>query len=185
MFTVTATFDLTLLYFVAANVVFILGYVLVMKHRSRAMGRNATLAANTVVDYFRETGSVVSAECLPRDKGRRFIALIRTRPSQRFRNSHIIELALIAHVRKVRGLDLEKVYWCFPVKSKQDAVQPQAASEGSTMTMKGDEYFDEELSTTTKPPGYRVRELARARFDAHIRKHTPMPEAEFAIAAQN
>jgi len=92
--------------------------------------------------------------------------LISTRPSKRFRNSHIVELELATHVRKTCGLDLEKVYWCFPVKEKQDATQREVSPEGSTLTMKGDEYFDEELSTRAKPPGYRVRELSRDRFDA-------------------
>lgn len=166
MLTVTATFDLTLLYFVAANVLCLLGYVLVIKHRERALQCRKSLLAKIVVDYFRESGSVVGAECMARSKGRKFVVLISTRPNRRFRNSHLVELALATHVRMVCGLDLEKVYWCFPVKEKQDAIQREVAPEGSTLTMKGDEYFDEELSTHSKPPGYRVRELSRERFNA-------------------
>jgi hypothetical protein len=166
MVTIAATFDLTLLYFVAANVLCLLGYVLVIKHRERAILRKKTLVAKVVVDYFRDGGSVVGAECMARNKGRRFVVLISTRPNRRFRNSHVVEFALTTHVRKTCGLDLEKVYWCFPVKEKPDAAQREAAPEGSTLAMKGDEYFDEESFTHSKPPGYRVRELSRERFEA-------------------
>jgi len=46
------------------------------------------------------------------------------------------------------------------------------------MTMKGDEYFDEESSTHTKPPGYRVRELPRERFDALAGKQRASPSVQ-------
>jgi hypothetical protein len=169
MLTVTATFDLTLLHFVAANVICLLFCVLVVKHQSRGVQRNARLIATTVADYFRECGNEVQAECIPQGGGKTFVALIRSEPSRRIRNTQIAGLALIAHVRKHRGLDLEKVYWSFQGKTKQDAVQQDLPGEAPATT-KGDEYFDEELSTVTKPPGYRVRELSRERFDAMASK---------------
>ena len=165
MLTVTATFDLTLLYFVAANVICLLTYVLIVRHRSRSVQRNAGLMGKTVVDYFLEYGNEVQAVCIPQRGGKTFVALIRSKPSRRFRNSQMAELALITHVRKVCGLDLEKVYWSFQGKTKQDAVQQDVPGEAPA-TMKGDEYFDDEVSAFMKPPGYRVRELPRAKFDA-------------------
>ena len=64
MLTVTATFDLTILYFVAANVLFLLSYALFVKHRARAVQRNLTLLSTTIVDYFRENGAeVIIAAC--------------------------------------------------------------------------------------------------------------------------
>jgi hypothetical protein len=167
MFTVTATFDVTLLYFVAANVICILAYVLLLKHKGRSVKRNTDLIAKTIVDYFRENGNDVRVECISRARGRRFVALISSKPSKRFRNSHIVELGLTAHVRKVRGLDLEKVYWCFPVKTKQDLGQVDAASDGVTVSAsaRADVYFDEEATLQRKLPGYRVKELPLEQFD--------------------
>jgi hypothetical protein len=167
MFTVTATFDVTLLYFVAANIVFILAYVLLLKHKGRWIKRNSAYISKTIVDYFRENGNEVGVECISRAGGRRFVALISSKPSKRFRNSHIVELGLTAHVRKVCGLDLEKVYWCFPVKTKQDLVQADAAADGVTVSAsaKVDTYFDDETTLQRKLPGYRVKEVPLERFD--------------------
>jgi hypothetical protein len=166
MLTVTATFDLTMLYFVAANVIFLLAYVLVIKHRARVIQRHVTLVSAAIAEYFRKNGSEVSVETISRARGKRFIALVSSRPSRRFRNSHVMEMVLTTHVRKVCGMDLEKVYWCFPVKSKQDGEQREGASaEGATIS-KVDDYFDEELSTVSKPPGYRVKELTLEKFEA-------------------
>jgi len=66
MLTVTATFDLTLLYFVAANVLCLLVYVLVLRHRDRSIQSKKALVAKIVIDYFRQSGSVVGAECMAR-----------------------------------------------------------------------------------------------------------------------
>lgn len=165
MFTVTATFDLTILYFVAVNVVCMLSYVLVLKHRTRVIKRNSMLVSTTIVDYFRENGNDVSVECIGRAGGQRFVALVSSKPSRRFRNSHIIELAVASYVRKLRGLDLEKIYWCFPVKTKDDAAQRDVAPGNAPATVKDDAYFDEKLGPPTKPPGYRVKELSREKFD--------------------
>jgi hypothetical protein len=166
MLTVTATFDLAILYFVAANLIIILSYVLVLKHRARAIPRNLTVISKVVVDYFRENGNEVSVECICRADGRKFAALISSKPSKRFRNSHLIEIVLATHVRKVCGLELEKVYWCFPIKTEPDAAQRDTASGDAPATVKGnDKYFDEEMPNTAKLPGYRVKELSRKKYD--------------------
>ena len=175
MFTVTATFDVTLLYFVAANLVSILAYVLFLKHGARSINRNAALISRTIVGYFRENGNEVGVECIGRDHGRRFVALISSKPSRRFRNSHIVELGLTAYVRKVCGLDLEKVYWCFPIKTKQDLAQADGAADGVTVTanVKGDSYFDDETTSQRKLPGYRVKEVSLAKFDELVTRQRP------------
>jgi len=184
MMTVTATFDLTILYFVAANVLFLLSYALFVKRRGRVIQRNATLISTTIVGYFRENGNEVSVEAVSRAGGRRFVALISSKPSKRFRNSHIVEMVLITQVRKVCGLDLEKVYWCFPVKGRQDAAVRDVARSGDELaTVKGDEYFDEEISTHSKPPGYRVKELSHEKFDALVGKQRSSPGVGLAVAA--
>jgi hypothetical protein len=182
MFTVTATFDVTMLYFVAANIVCILAYVLLSKHRGRSIKRNSELISKSIVDYFRENGNEVRVECISRARGRSFVALISSKPSKRFRNSHIVELGLTAHVRKTRGLDLEKVYWCFPVKTKQDVAQSDAASGDVTVTAiaKPDRYFDDETTLQRKLPGYRVKELPLEQFDELVTRQRLMASVDAA-----
>jgi hypothetical protein len=184
MFTVTATFDLTILYFVAANAICILSYVLVLKHRARVIQRNRTHISKIIVDYFRDDGSDVGVECIGRAGGRQFVALITSKPSKRFRDSNIVEIVLATHVRKVCGLELEKVFWCFPIKIKQEAAQRDVAPGGAPATTKGnDDYFDEGESTITKPPGYRVRELTRAKFDELVNKQKARSSADLGFAS--
>ena len=185
MFTVTATFDVTLLYFVAANVVCILAYVLLLKYQGRSIKRNSELISKTIFDYFRENGNEVRVECISRARGRRFVALISSKPSKRFRNSHIVALGLSAHVRKVRGLDLEKVYWCFPVKTKQDLGQADAAADGVTVSAsaKGDTYFDDESTLQRKLPSYRVKEVPLERFDELVIRQRLVASADAAVTA--
>jgi hypothetical protein len=182
MFTVTATFDVTILYFVAVNVLCILTYILVIKHRARSINHDSRRLSTTIVDYFRENGNEVGVECLARAGGRRYVALISSKPSKRFRNSHLVELGLTAHVRKACGLDLEKVYWCFPVKAKEDLAQRDPATE-VLATAKGDEYFDEELTTRSKPPGYRVKELSREKFEELVSRQRLTSGGELAQSA--
>ena len=63
MFTVTATFDVTILYFVAVNVIAVLSYILIIRHRQRALQRNLTVLTNAITDYFRVSGAEVAVEC--------------------------------------------------------------------------------------------------------------------------
>jgi hypothetical protein len=178
MFTVTATFDVTMLYFVAANVLCMLAYVLLLKYRARSVIRHTELISKTIVDYFRENGNEVGVECISRARGRRFVALISSKPSKRFRNSHIVELGLAAHVRRVRGLELEKVYWCFPVKTKQDLVQADATSVDAAAIEKSDRYFDDESTLQRRLPGYRVKELPLEQFDELVTRQRMAASAE-------
>jgi hypothetical protein len=152
--------------------------VLVLKHRARVIKRNSKLISTTIVDYFRENGNEVGVECIGRPGGRTFVVLVSSKPSKRFRNSHLVELALTTHVRKVRGLDLERVYWCFPVKTKQDAAQRDATLADAPATVNGHEYFDEESVPRLKPPGYRVKELTREKFDEFVTRQRSIGNAE-------
>ncbi len=182
MLTVTALFDLAILYFVAANVLFLLSYVLVVKHKARVIRRNGALVSTTIVDYFRETGTEVGVEAISKASGRRFVALVSSKPSKRFLNSHIVEMVLIAQVRKVCGLDLEKVYWCFPVKERQDFAQRDQARADELATAKADDYFDKRTSMLAKPPGYKVNEVSHERFEALVNRQKPTPDAALPAA---
>ena len=187
MLTVTAAFDLVILYFVAANVLVLLSYVLVVKHRARVTQRNMTLVSTTIAAYFRENGTKVGVEAISQSSGRRFVALVSAKLSERFRNSQIVEMVLITQVRKVCGLDLERVYWCFPVKEKQDFAQCDPARADELAMVKADDYFDRKTSMLAKPPGYKVKEVSHEGFEALVKRQkappAALPVAELGFAA--
>ncbi|CAG0966804.1 hypothetical protein BURK2_01045 [Burkholderiales bacterium] len=71
--------------------------------------------ASGIREYFRRSQTEVAVECVSRQDDAAILALIDSAPQARFRYSHIIEIGLRSHVKKVFGLDLARVYWRFPI----------------------------------------------------------------------
>lgn|SRR5574340_589263 len=166
MLTMTVTFDLTALYFVAVNVIAILIYVLIIKHRARRDRRNVRAISNAIVDYLRGSGVEVSVECMSRPGGKRFVAFIDAEPSKQFRHTHIVEITLCNHVQTACGLELEKVYWRFPFKEATHAASRSSgtAGEAGQPAESDDEYMEEGLLRLKKLPEYEVTETSWAKF---------------------
>ncbi len=186
MLVVTATFDSTIRYFVAANVIAILDYILIIRHRKRALHRNVTVVANAITDYFRDSGAEVAVECIGRPGGRQFVALISSKSTKRFRHSNIVEIFLTTHVRKTCSLELEKVYWCFSIKTKQETSQRDTATASSDMpaTVGGDdEYVEEDLANLGQLPGYGVKVLSLKKYQEFVNKQPAGSSVALDIAA--
>jgi hypothetical protein len=118
MITATISFEPTLLYFVIANVIAILVYVLYIKHRARQQKRYVSAITSAIAGYFRSTGVDVSVKCISLLSDKNFIAFIESEPMKRFRLSHLVEATLRDHVRASCGLELDRIYWRFLVKEK-------------------------------------------------------------------
>lgn len=73
--------------------------------------------AEAIREYFLHSGVEVKVSCTRLADSPCFTALIESEPMKRFRLSHIIESTLAEHVRKTCQLELEKIYWRFPVKA--------------------------------------------------------------------
>jgi hypothetical protein len=114
--TATITFDLSMLYFVAVNVLAILAYVLTVKYRSRRNQRNREVLTNAVVQYFKITGVEVSVRCVSLLNNKHFIAFVDSEPMKRFRLSHMIEKSLMDHISATSDLRLDTVYWRFIIR---------------------------------------------------------------------
>ncbi len=134
----------------AVVVLAVLAYLIANKARARRQQRDVAAIRATIIDYFRRTGVEVSADCFRSDEG--FTAVVESEPMKRFRLSHIIEMTVREHVRKACGLELDKIYWRFPIK---DAVQAVAVSdsreggngaEGAADAATGEEKKADELS---------------------------------------
>lgn len=118
MITATVTFELTILYFVAANIIAILGFVLHVKHQSRRHQRHTRLITKVILEYLRATAGKVAVRCISPESNKNFIAFIESEPMRQVRMSQLVEAALRDHVRASCGLELDRVYWRFIVQEK-------------------------------------------------------------------
>ncbi|HEY4542525.1 MAG TPA: hypothetical protein VIG66_09170, partial [Noviherbaspirillum sp.] len=118
---------LILLAVLAIALLALIGILLAGKSRDARHRRATSAIRNTIVEYFRRSGVTVSADCVLTESGR-YTALVESEPMKRFRLSHIIEMTLREHIRKASGVELDKIYWRFPVKEAvQAAAAPSAA----------------------------------------------------------
>lgn len=166
--TVTLAFDLALLYLVAVNVLAILGYVLLLKHRARRLAQNTRAVTVAIVDYFRADGIEVAAEAIPRPGGKSYIAFVESEPMKRFRYSHIIEITLRMHIRHECGVELERIFWRFPIRGRGQAAEA-AVREMEITDGERDEYIREGLDLK-KEKGYDIHESSWEEFERTVIK---------------
>lgn len=165
--------NLLILCLIAANLIGILAYA-VFKNKTRHERKNSAAITAALIDYFQRTGVKVTVNCAALPGQKSFTAVIESEPMKRFRLSHIIEAALREHVYKACNLDLEKVYWRFPVSV---AVQEVARAAGEVETdrelveadrappEKTDEYINEGLEYYKYIPKVEVTELPWEKFE--------------------
>lgn len=167
--TVTLSLDLTLLYIVAFNVVLILVYVLVLKHRARQQERSIKAVCAVIVDYFRADGIEVRVDCVPGRGAKGFIAFIESEPMKRFRYSNIVEASLRLHVQRTCGEELDRIFWRFPFRGKGQAAEA-GAREMDVPDSKHDEYIREGLEALRKKGAYDIREGSWEEFENTVIK---------------
>lgn len=168
---------LTLAAVLAALIIGILAYLSAAKAKARRAKRHATLIRNTIIDYFRRSGVEVSVDATCFDDSGRYTAIVESEPMKRFRLSHIIEMTLREHVRKSCGLELEKIYWRFPIKEATQAVaaavtvqregeaKPPNGAEEQKPEEHADDYINEGLENYRHIPKPEVTELSWETFE--------------------
>lgn len=159
----------TLLYLVALNVLALLGYVLVLKHRARRREQRSTAISTVISDYFRTDGVEVHVHCVGSPSGKGYLALIESAPMKRFRFSHIIEASLRIHVKRMCGEDLERIFWRFPIQGK-DQTAEAVGDEHENPDTKHDECIREGLEYLKKRGGYDIREGSWEEFENTVMK---------------
>jgi hypothetical protein len=157
-------FDLsTLLTTIAALLVGVLIAIGIMKRRpppAPDADDGAAAVGAAIRDYFRKSGVSVSAAATRLEGSPNYTAMVESEPMKRFRLSHIVEKSLAEHVRKTCDLELEKVYWRFPIK---DTPQPSGNN---------DQYIHEGLMNLKDLSQYEVEEGSIEMF-AHATRNTP------------
>jgi hypothetical protein len=166
---------------VVALLIGILAYAASVKMKAARNKRETALIRSTIIDYFRRSGVEVSADCMSFDGNRRFTVVVESEPMKRFRLSHIIEMTLREHIRKNCGLELDKIYWRFPIKeaARSSAVPgvidgapdaPDAPEAANVAARKADEspdeYINEGLEHYRHIPKPEVTELSWESFEA-------------------
>jgi len=140
---------LTLIAVLAALVIGILAYAGAAKAKARRARRDAAAIRNTIIEYFKRSGVQVSADATSFD-GKRYTAVVESEPMKRFRLSHIIEMTLREHVRKACAVELDKIYWRFPIKEATQAVtvarNGEAKPESGEVDVKKDEHADDYIN---------------------------------------
>jgi hypothetical protein len=167
-----------LIYVIASCLVLSIAYVVLNAQKSRRTKQHAAMIAKEIIVYFRKTGVEVSAVCANLQGDERFTALIESEPMKRFRLSHIIEFTLRDHIHKTCGLELECIYWRFPVKGatehvfasklddKPETIIPAAALAPDTKAIVStDEYINEGLVPYKDVPKIEVTELSWENFE--------------------
>jgi hypothetical protein len=152
--------QLTLLLLVAANVIGLVAYVLSAKRRVRHQKSKTAAISASIAEYFRKSGVEVVVDCTSVLQNDRFTAFIESEPMKRFRLSHIIEMTVRDHVRKTCDLELEKIYWRFPIKEGQRAAMDEAKPDQNS-----DEYINEGLDHYRHIPQSEVTELPWEQFE--------------------
>jgi len=111
----------------------LLGYGIYRYLKARRYKEKAARISKEIINYFRKTGVDVIVVSTNLKGDERFTALIESEPMKRFRLSHIIEYKMRDHIHKTCGLELECIYWRFPVKVTTQHVFPATADDPETI----------------------------------------------------
>ena len=138
----------------------------------RRKARNIQAIRAVILDYFRRSGVEVSVAATDLGNGR-YTAMVESEPMKRFRLSHIIEMTLREHVRRSVNVDLDKIYWRFPVKQAHAQAAAAQAAAGTQDTQaaetrpdaESDEYINEGLEHYRHIPKPEVEELPWEQFE--------------------
>lgn len=153
----TVTLAIVLILIVAALAS---AHVLAGSRGQRKALANARRIAVAVEEYFAHSGAQVGAQCLPIHG--RYLVLIESEPLKRFRYSNIVEASLIGHVEKTLGLQVDRVFWRFPLPVGAAAAQDTADIKPAAGE---DEYVAQGLRAAKTSPEYHVAEDSWEQFE--------------------
>lgn len=130
--------------------------------KARGEKRQLALINVAIREYFRHSGVDVAVASIKLGKEPRFTAFIESEPMKRFRLSHIIEMTLREHVAKTCNLELDRIFWRFPIKE----IAPAAAAGAETPAARGaDDYINEGLVPYRHLPKVDVHEVSWEKFE--------------------
>jgi kynurenine formamidase len=138
------------------------------KHKASNNKRKLAQVSKAMIEYFRKSGVEVAVGCVHLHENNRLTAFVESEPMKQFRLSHIIEIAMRDHVHKTCGLELDKVYWRFPIKvaAREPATAPGAQAAPVAKKIEGaDEYINEGLVNYRDLPKFEATEIPWEKFE--------------------
>ena len=135
-------------------------YVHTARRKQRKVVADAHRIVVAVKEYFSRSSAEVSAQCLPVQG--HFLILVESEPLKRFRYSHIVEASLISHVEKLLGLQVDRVFWRFPLPVGASSVQDTADLKPAP---REDEYIIQGIREAKTNPDYHVAEDSWDQFE--------------------
>jgi hypothetical protein len=146
---------------IASSALIIFGGAAAMVRNVRRVRRQKArndAVAEAVVSYFRHTGVGIAAGCISLSPNR-YTVIIESQPMKRFRLSHIIEATVKDHVKKTCGLEVDKIYWRFPIQ------QPASVDGKDVKAADHDPYINEGLVNYRHLPKMEVEEMSLEDFE--------------------
>jgi hypothetical protein len=136
-----AVFSLAALLIVALG-----AYVAMVELKSRAAKRKIQVVRTAIIDYFRKIDIEVAVDGAPVPGTDRLTVFIESEPMKQMRLSHIIEASLRDLVHNLHQIELDKIYWRFPIKNR-----PQGDTRPPEKKPADDDYINEGLSLRHLP----------------------------------
>lgn len=167
MFTLTVSLDSLAVYIVAAGVVILLTYILYILNKKRLLDKSIKSITEFIESYFMNTGVGVQVTCFKLEGNKRFVVLIQSQASKRFRCSNVLEGDLITHISDVTGNIVEKIYWRFPINLTKDLI---TAAEKNSLES-DDLYFSEGYVIAEAAREYKVSEVSWDQYEAQKKKN--------------
>lgn len=161
MFTLTISLDSLSLYIVAADILILLTYILYLFQKKRNIEKSINSISEFITQYFRGTGAEVQVTCFKLEESKRFVTLIESEPLKRFRYSNVLESNLIAHISKITGNIVEKIYWRFPLQLHKDTIDIDEKNN-----LENDDFYFLDVQDLDKSKsGYKVSEASWGEFE--------------------
>ncbi len=146
----------------------VVAIALVKRHRREQLDKQRTLAVtDAVIQYFQRSGVGVAAGCVQLGANR-LTVFVESEPMKRFRLSHIIEATVREYVEKICDVEIDKIYWRFPISQN-----PVAIVEGEKPVETPDAYINEGLVPYHHLPTVEVTELSWENFEAASQRDEP------------
>lgn len=164
MITLTLSLDSLAVYLVVIDILVLLAYILFILNKKRKLERAIAKVSEFVSDYFMNSGISVKVTSYQKPGENHFVTMIESQPLKRFRYSSVIERNLIDHIDSVTGIQVDKIYWRFPLHMQNDQML-DGKSE-----IESDTYIEESEEAMRILKDYKVSE---ASWDDFSKPETP------------
>jgi hypothetical protein len=164
-------------YGAAAGFLVVSAYMVWLKYQAVRSRRKVARVSEVLLEYFRKAGIEVTVECISLQRNNRFTAFVESEPMKQFRLSHMIEITLRDHVQKSCAVELDKIFWRFPIKvAARNGAAAEAAPGNSKAIDGADDYINEGLVNYRDLPKFEASEIPWESFEEAASQEPKKPD---------